>query len=174
MQTHSRDYYLTLRRRYEPDKARLVIIAESPPASGLYFYDDAGRTTEPLFAAIMRRLNFASATKEDGLREMQRRGWVLVDATYQQVDQLSVSGRDAVIMRDYPLLRDDLARLLPDRTIPLILLKANVCRALEAKLIGDGFKVLNCGRVVYFPSTGHQQKFEAQFETCLNSLGTNC
>jgi len=167
---HSRDYYLALRRRYEPNKARLVIVAESPPASGLYFYDEAGRTTEPLFAAIMRQLKFAPGTKKDGLREMQRRGWLLVDATYQQVDELR-SGRDAVIMGDYPLLHDDLARLLPDRTIPVILLKANVCRALEAKLIGDGFKVLNCGRVVYFPSTGHQKKFEAQFEACLKSGG---
>jgi hypothetical protein len=99
---HSRDYYLALRHRYEPDKARLVIVAESPPASGLYFYDGAGRTSEPLFAAIMRRLKFAPRIKEDGLREMQRRGWLWVDATYQQVDQLR-SGRDDVIIGDYLL-----------------------------------------------------------------------
>jgi hypothetical protein len=46
--------YLSLRSRYEPENIRLVIIAESPPASGLYFYNPTGARSEPLFAALMR------------------------------------------------------------------------------------------------------------------------
>jgi hypothetical protein len=37
-----RNAYLSMRRRYEPDVVRLVIITESPPASGLYFYNPTG------------------------------------------------------------------------------------------------------------------------------------
>jgi hypothetical protein len=29
-------------RRYEPDVVRLAIVEESPPASGLYFYNPTG------------------------------------------------------------------------------------------------------------------------------------
>jgi hypothetical protein len=57
----SRAEYLDLRQRYEPESTRLVIIAESPPASGRYFYDPAGAPSEPLFAALMRQLRFISA-----------------------------------------------------------------------------------------------------------------
>jgi len=32
-----RSEYLDLRHRYEPRSVKLVVIAESPPASGLYF-----------------------------------------------------------------------------------------------------------------------------------------
>jgi hypothetical protein len=148
-----------------------VIVAESPPASGKYFYDPTGSPKEPLFAAIMLQLGQSPITKEAGLRELQQRGWVLVDATYQPVDKLTKDAshdRDEVIARDYPLLRDDLRSLMPDRSIPPVLIKANVCRTLEPLLLKDGFTVLNGGRAIYFPSHGQQGKFKDQFAAVLS------
>src|SRR4051812_45254487 len=52
MLQHNRDYYLRLRREYQPKIIKLIIVAESPPASGKYFYDSTGSTKEPLFAAF--------------------------------------------------------------------------------------------------------------------------
>jgi hypothetical protein len=165
-----RGEYLDLRRRFEPQPVRLVIIAESPPASGLYFYNPTGARSEPLFAALMKQIGFLPSTKEEGLREFQRRGWVLVDATYEPVNKgLPNSSRDKVIERDYPLLLDDLARLTPDRSSPLILIKANVCRLLNPRLVRDGFDVVNGDRAVPFPSTGQQKKFQQQFAAILRS-----
>jgi hypothetical protein len=137
----SRDDYIALRRRYQPESVRLIIVAESPPASGRYFYDPTGAPSEPLFAALMRHLGLSPSTKEEGLREFQRAGWLLVDATYQAVDALKGVKRDAVIIRDYPLLRDDLANF--GRSTPLVLLKVNVRKILEPKLTAEGFNVLN-------------------------------
>jgi hypothetical protein len=159
-----RNDYLDLRRRFEPDAVRLVIVAESPPASGRYFYDTTGSIKEPLFAALMKQLGVTPASKEEGLRAFQRRGWILVDATYEPVNYNR--DRDAVIVRDYELLRDDLNELLTDRSVPLILIKKNVCEVLEPKLREDGFNVLNAGRVIYFPSTGRQREFHRQFQAC--------
>jgi hypothetical protein len=70
-----------------------------------------------------------------------------------------------VIDGDYPKLCGDLKRVLGDRwsEVPLILLKANVCKLLEPKLNKDGFKVLNKGRSVYFPGSGRQRDFDRQF-----------
>lgn len=164
-----RSEYLSFRRKFEPASVKLVIVAESPPASGKYFYNPAGSISEPLFAAVMLQLGFAPTSKEDGLREFQRRGWVLVDATYEPVNALGGKDRDGVITRDYHLLRDDLAAMLPDRSTPIILMKANVCRLLERVLTNDGFNVLNKGRVVYFPSTGRQKEFHRQFSAILKS-----
>jgi hypothetical protein len=48
-----RDYYFSFRRKYEPEQLNLVIVAESPPVSGLYFYNPLGKISEPLFAAFM-------------------------------------------------------------------------------------------------------------------------
>jgi hypothetical protein len=163
--------YLAVRCRFEPDDVRLVVVAESPPASGLYFYNPQGKVSEPLFAALMAQLGFAAATKEDGLREFQRRGWLLIDATYEPVNRLTRAGRNKVIERDYPLLCKDLAKLIPDRSTPLILIKANVCRLLEPKLVRDEFNVLNRGCVVPFPSSGWQAEFRKKFVAILRSAG---
>jgi hypothetical protein len=118
----------------------------------------------------MKQLRLSPLTKEEGLRGFQQKGWVLVDATYEPVNKPG-SRRDKVIERDYPLLRTDLVNLMSDRSVPLVLIKENVCRILEPKLRDDGFNVLNCGRVVYFPATGRQSDFHRQFRTVLESAG---
>jgi hypothetical protein len=74
-----------------------------------------------------------------------------------------------VIVRDYHLLHHDLAMLTSDRSAPLVLIKANVCRILEPKLSGDGFQVLNRGRVIYFPSSGRQPDFRRQFSAVVSA-----
>jgi len=155
-----RDRYIALRRRYQPATTRLAIVAESPPASGRYFYDETGPTTEPLFAAARKQLGLRPVNKAEGLRALQQAGWVLVDATYEPVNALKSSDRDAVLLRDYPLLREDLKALAPER---IVLIKKNVCALLEPKLEADGLHVLNAGRAIYFPSNGRQGTFHHQF-----------
>lgn len=167
MLERKREQYLGLRRQFTPERIELIIVAESPPASGLYFYDPDGSVGEPLFAALMKHLGLSPDKKESGLRGFQRSGWLLVDATYEPVNTLGNSERDRVIARDYPLLRDDLEALMFDRSTPLVLIKANVCRILEPRLSADGFKVINRGRVIYFPSTGRQTEFHRQLRGVL-------
>jgi hypothetical protein len=166
-----RNEYLAFRRRYEPKNITLVIIAESPPASGRFFYNPEGSSSEPLFAAMMRQLGLSPTTKKEGLLKFQQCGWVLVDATYEPVNGFTRSNRDRSIDRDYPLLRDDLARLTPGRLAPLVLIKANVCRLLESKLVQDGFNVVNRGIVIPFPSTGQQKRFREKFSLVTELAG---
>ena len=75
-----------MRREFEPTSVTLVIVAKSPPTSGKYFYDPDGKVSEPLFNALMKQLGIQPKTKFEGLREFQKRGWVLVDATYEPVN----------------------------------------------------------------------------------------
>jgi hypothetical protein len=126
----------------------------------------AGRVSELLFTALMKQVGIETPnTKFEGLSEFQKRGWALVDATYEQLNKHDKRGRDLVIDRDYPVLCGDLKRLLATRwsEVPLVLIKANVCRLLGARLEKDGFNVLNKGRGVYFPGFGRQLDFDRQF-----------
>jgi hypothetical protein len=160
-----RNEFLSLRRKFEPTRITLVIVAESPPASGQYFYNPDGRVSEPLFNALMKQLGIQTKTKADGLLEFQERGWVLVDATYDQVDKRREALRNRAILRDCVILCDDLKQLLGTqwREVPVVLIKNNVCQLLEPKLKETGFKVLNKGRTIDFPSAGRQSDFHEQF-----------
>ena len=169
----TKDDYLAFRRKFEPRPVRLVVVAESPPKNQTYLYNPAGRTNEWLFTALMKQLGQMPKTKEEGLRELQRRGWVVVDATYEQVDWFGqqVNKRNAIVERDYPLLVAALEELLPDKSTAIILVKANVCKLLDWRLTKYGFNVLNKGISVPFPSRGQQPKFQVQFALLLKTAG---
>jgi hypothetical protein len=172
-----RNEYLAFRRRFEPPNVTLVIVAESPPASGKYFYNPGGKTSEPLFTALMKQLGVETkkqpgieAKKADGLEKLRERGWVLIDATYDQIDGRSENERKRVILRDYGILCDDLTQLLGVRwrDVPLILIKKNVCEILSPMLKETGFNVLNKGCTIPFPSTGNQRRFCEKFREILS------
>lgn len=159
---HDREYYLGLRARYVPRDIRLIIVAESPPVSGKYFYDPSGSPKEQLFRALMRGvLGIEATAKAEGLEAFAKAGYVLVDATYRPVNALSETQRNEVILADYPVLKQDLQALSKDRDCRILLIKANVCQLLEDKLLADGFDVANHGAVIPFPGSGNQTKFMA-------------
>ncbi|MDH3890184.1 MAG: hypothetical protein OEV49_03800 [candidate division Zixibacteria bacterium] len=168
---HTRAYYHKLRAVYTPRRPKLVIIAESPPASGKYFYDLTGRVTEPLLRAVMRDiLGISPDSKEEGLTKFARAGFLLVDATYTPVNKsFAPKERNAKILKDYPLLVKDLKRLLPKRNTRILLIKANICRLLDTRLQADGFNVINRGVVVPFPAYGQQVRFREAVKALLGT-----
>jgi hypothetical protein len=163
--------YLTFRSRYQPVSPRLIIVAESPPVSGRYFYNSEGAVTEPLFSAVMQQIGVKPLFKEQGLQRLQEIGWLLVDATYEPVNDYTDRKKDSVIVRDYPQLLNDLIHLSPDRSVPIVLIKVNVCRLLESRLSKDGFDVINGGKEIPFPSSGQQGKFRSAFSDVVQRAG---
>ena len=99
---HDKSKYLAWRRRYEPAPVKLIVIAESPPESGKYFYDPEGsHRREILFREMLRVLGVSCTSKDEGLRKFQEAGRILVDATYEPVnDGRSESERNRAILRD--------------------------------------------------------------------------
>jgi hypothetical protein len=149
---------LTLRYKFEPASAKFVVVTAWPPKPRLYFYDPSGSIKEPLFKAIMKILSYNPATKEAGLREFQRRGCLLVDATYRSLDGLSEGMRQREILKSYPALLAELSKVLPDKSTPITVVRTRFRQALERMLRNDRFTVLNnsdfaarCRRARYVP-----------------------
>jgi hypothetical protein len=157
----TRSDYLSLRERYYPKHAKIIFVLESPPKSGLYFYNPDGLVTEPLFRAMMKDvLEIQPKSKHEGLTEFAAWGYLLIDATYIPVNGLSSDVRDAVIEKDFPLLVEELHRYADSET-KVVLVKVNVCKLLESRLVDQRFTVLNRGKRIPFPSTGQQNKFRS-------------
>jgi hypothetical protein len=157
----TRAEYFRLRAPYQPEAPKIIFVLESPPKSGLYFYNPDGRVSEPLFGAMMKDIiGIKPRSKDEGLREFANRGFLLIDATYTPVNQdhLSLQERNKRILGDLPVLIDELHGYVgPDTGI--VLVKANVCRLLEPILTAHSFPILNRGRTIPFPSTGQQNRF---------------
>ncbi len=153
-------YYINLRNKYLPKNLNIVFILESPPVSGKYFYNPEGSVNEPLFRGMMKYLlEVEPKTKEEGLAKFQQAGYFLVDATYTLVNALSNNERDEQILQDYPGLVEDLKNIIDARKTKVVIIKANVCRLLENRLLADGFNVINNSEMIPFPAQGWQNEF---------------
>lgn len=161
-----KEYYLKLRNKYLPEILRIIFILESPPASGKYFYDETGSTTEPLYNEMMKALHYKPVDKKDGLEYFKNQGFILVDSTYKPVNKMKNKEREATILSDFRNLIDDLENI-NGKESQLFLIKANICRLLEDKLKLKGFRVLNEGIVVPFPSSGQQKRFHIEIAKIL-------
>jgi hypothetical protein len=156
----SKSHYHKLRQKYLPEKIKTIFLLESPPKSGGYFYDPAGRTTEQFFSAMMKLINCQPESKAAGFAEFAKRGYVLADATYSPVNHIgNERKRNEAILRDLPGLIDDLREIIGRQRVKVILVKANICRMLEAPLKAIGFNVINNGITVPFPGSGQQKNF---------------
>ena len=165
--------YKRMRDVYKPSCIRAIFILESPPRSGKYFYDPAGETNEALFGAMMDLLHIKNdlKNKEDGLRRFQKQGFIVVDASYVPVNGLEGNHRDQAIIREFESLVDDLDSLDPGKEVPLVLVKANVCKVLEHRLKTKGFKVINDGQSIPFPGSGRQRDFREKIALVLEESG---
>jgi len=137
---------------------KFVVIAAWPPNPRLYFYDPTGSIEERLFKTVMKVLSYKPATKEDGLREFQRRGCLVMVASYRPLDGLIEEMREKEILKSYPALLVELSRMLPDKSAPITVMRARVRKTLELMLRNDGFTVLpnsefaaQCRRGRYVP-----------------------
>jgi hypothetical protein len=173
LHTMNKEYYLHLRDQYHPDNLKYIFVLESPPVSGLYFYDDSGKTSEPLFSEMMKLLGFNPINKREGLKYFQKAGYLLVDATYQPVNELKDKERNDTILSDFSNLVEDLDNICAGKQIPVILVKANICRILEDQLKQKGFAVQNNGVVVPFPSNGQQKQFHVEIGKFHQVVKTN-
>ena len=165
-----KEYYLQLRNKYHPDNIKLIFLLESPPVSGKYFYDESGKITEPLFSALMKLLNYKPNDKKDGLQFFKSNGYLLVDATYKQVNKLKGKERDETILSDYDYLVSDLERICSDKEVPIFIIKANVCKLLDDRLSKIGFNIINKGAIIPFPSHGQQNIFQKEALKILNNF----
>ena len=167
---HDRSTYLAWRQRFLPSPIRLIVVAESPPDGGLYFYrTDGSHTGETLFREMMMAIGATPASKAEGLEKFRAAGLLLVDATYTPVNKGYAPARRREIIEDgYPALVADLRSLMGGRRVPVVVIKTTLCDLLVPRLKANGFDLLNSPAIrPPFPSDGNQPKFRAQFGEAL-------
>jgi hypothetical protein len=131
--------YHEMRKPFEPATVKLVMLAESPPVSGKYFYNPAGSMGEPLFKATMLAFGIEHDSKAEGLRKFQQRGLLLLDATYEPVNGIEDKVlRRAAIERGY----GKLVELLP-RGVPVVIVLAGLYDLLADDLRNGGVNIVN-------------------------------
>jgi hypothetical protein len=150
--------------KYRPDRVRLLLVAEAPPAAlDRYFYFEDVTGHDALFRHVVRALlglEPARAAKGDLLQALTERGVFLMDLKPDpKVGAEPLGG----------FVEDLVARAVALRPRHVITIKANVCALTQEPLRAAGLAVSE--ERIPFPSSGHQQRFLATMGRALERIG---
>lgn len=142
-------------RRFRPEKIKLLLIAEAPPASpDRYFYFPQVREHDSLFRHVARELlkqEPTRANKAELLGRLAENGVFLIDLTLDPTDGSPLADHVSSLLRR-------VRRLRPDK---IILIKASVYDAAFERLHAAGLPVVD--QRVPFPGSGQQARFRDAF-----------
>ncbi len=151
------------RRKYRPRKIRLLLIAESPPSSGGFFYFPTTIGKDHLFRETMKALDLwpenepmpKGVDKRSMLRRFQSMGLYLLDACAFPVDKMRPMKRRGAVMQQMPRLIDDVIDADP---LHIFVVKSSIFKPVIIALRESGLRsrILNTGPVP-FPSHGNQR-----------------
>jgi hypothetical protein len=152
---------------YRPDKIRFLLIAESPPSSGGFFYFATTIGKDHLFRETMKALEFwpinqpmrRGVDKRSMLRRFQTMGFYLLDTCVSPVDKMRPGDRRKTVLTQTPRLIKDVISANP---FHIFIVKSSIFNPVSQALKESGFlpRLLNV-RPVPFPSHGNQRVYRS-------------
>lgn len=146
--------------RYRPDRIRLLLIAEAPPAAhDRYFYFHDVNAHDSLFRHVARSLLQVEPTRENKpelLAQLQDRGVFLIDLKADPVDSTPLSLYVPELLRRVQELNAD----------RIVLIKTKVYDAAYATLAAADLPVSSVR--IPFPGSGQQKAFAQAFAIAIH------
>jgi hypothetical protein len=161
----ARAQYARSRNKYKPASVSLLLIAESPPSSGGYFYSKKTIGKDHLFRETMKALEFwpinrpmrRGCDKRPMLKKFRSLGFLIIDTCEYPVDKLPPRQRRIATVQGALSLPNRVRKLDPCR---ILIVKKTVFNPVKLVLTDAGFgeRILNA-RPLPFPSHGNQKTF---------------
>ncbi len=165
--------YKKLRNNYHPKNfgkdLEVVFIFESPPASGKCFYNTAGDKNENLYRDTMKCFSGRKfLTKTAGLNWFANDGYLIVDASYKPINELTNNDRQQIIFENRFNLMTDLENLSIDSNPYIIVVTKNVYDSIYQFLLSKNFNIINDYRFVNYNGNWQQTKFRKIIKEIFN------
>lgn len=148
-------------QRYKPEKVKLLLVAETPPADpDRYFYFPEVKEQDSLFRYIVREVLGEEPKRENKpelLNRLSDQGVFLIDLRSDPVDGSPLAG-------SVPDLITRCRKLAPEK---IVLIKATVYDTAYKSLRAAGLPVVNVR--IPFPGSGQQRRFQEAFRGALST-----
>jgi len=177
-QTPLRNNYATARNKYRPSRVNILLVAESPPSSGGYFYAEKAIGKDHLFRETMKALELwpvdrpmrKGCDKRPMLKQFQSLGFFLIDTCELPVDKMTPRQRRLSTIQGALTLPQRVKELDPRR---ILIVKKTVFNPVRQVLSIAGFeaRILN-KRSLPFPSHGNQKRFRRMTRRLVKSKRT--
>jgi hypothetical protein len=102
-----------LREKFKPEKVRVLLVGESPPAEGTFFYDRSLMTTYTR-NAFESALDQKFPTNAEFFEYMKHTGFYLEDLSQVPVDKLLPAERESKLVEQSEGFTERVAEMNPD------------------------------------------------------------
>jgi len=161
------------RWKYRPRKVRFLLIAESPPSSGGFFYFETTIGKDHLFRETMKAIKLwpedepmhRGVDKRSMLRHFQSMGFYLLDTCVSPVDKMGPSDKRKTVLSQTPRLVNDVIEANPSH---IFIVKSSIFHPVSLALRESSVRsrVLNTGPVP-FPNHGRQRTYRSMLRRAL-------
>jgi len=161
------------RRKYRPRRVKFLLIAESPPSSGGFFYFATTIGKDHLFRETMKALELwpidepmrKGVDKRPMLRKFRSMGFYLLDACVSPVDKMPPGGRRRAVLSQTRRLSSDVIKADPSH---IFIVKASIFNPVSQAMREAGMhkRVINT-MAVPFPSHGNQRVYRSRLRRAL-------
>ena len=150
-----------LRRRYRPDRVRILFAGEAPPASGRFFYQaDSGlyRAIRDVFVET-----FPDVATGDFLKVFQEMGCYLIDVCGKPVDRMAPGQRKRICREGETRLTTRLKQLRPKIVITVV-------RSISGNVKRSERRAEWLGKHIELPYPGRWHRYRQVFLEGLTSV----
>ncbi|MEQ9437609.1 MAG: hypothetical protein RIG62_01130 [Cyclobacteriaceae bacterium] len=172
------DIFSQARKKYRPDKVRLLFITEAPPSEDQhrYFYFEQVRRSDSLFLEMMKVL-FAEevaafetvkslrAEKTYFLERFQEEGFFLMHGYDHPLPNTTANARSKIYYENVPALMQQILKVASPNT-PIVLISAVIFQGIGDALKKSGFRVIH-NEKIEFPNSGQQLNFRRKLKPLL-------
>ena len=176
-QTLLKNSYARARNKYRPSKVNVLLVAESPPSSGGYFYAETAIGKDHLFRETMKALKLwqvdrpmrKGCDKRPMLKHFRSLGFFLIDTCELPVDKMPPRRRRLSTIQGASTLPNRVKELNPGR---ILIVKKTVFNPARQALNIAGFedRILN-KRSLPFPNHGNQRRFRRMMRFLVSKSG---
>ena len=169
--------YARARNKYKPTEINVLLVAESPPSSGGYFYAEKAIGKDHLFRETMKALELwpvdrplrKGCDKRPMLEQFRSLGFFLIDTCEVPVDKMPPGQRRLSTAQGALTLPNRVKRLGP---AGILIVKKTVFSPVSRALSIAGFdnRILNKNSLP-FPSHGNQRKFRRMLRRLVSQNG---
>ncbi len=177
-QSFLKNSYAVARNKYRPRRVNVLIVAESPPSSGGYFYAEKAIGKDHLFRETMKALKLwpvdrpmrKGCDKRPMLKQFRSLGFFLIDTCELPVDKMQPRRRRLSTIQGALTLPNRVKELDPGR---ILIVKKTVFNPARQALSVAGFedRILN-KKSLPFPSHGNQRRFRRMMRRLVKSKRT--
>ncbi len=157
-----------IRQHYMPDKIRLLLIGESPPAKGKFFYVKSAMTTYTS-NAFEKSFGVTFHNNEGFLDYFMRCGCFLDDLSHSPVDDLPRNEREKALRRCIEPLSERIRQVDPSVIVIVIVI---VLKKIE-RFVREAILKSGCNPEIYvlpFPGNCHQKKYIEQLSGIISKF----